>query len=393
VTLRFITTIGRQPSRLPFAFVASWLVLVLIVLAMRPDAPAMAQATDGDIVIMSVDSSRVPEPDGASHRVAPRPVGEGVDEVARGVNNRGGLLGRRLRVVHENDQCEADEAAAIAARAVAQKVDVVIGHPCPSGAIKAAALYTQAGVVMIATGPRHPRLTSPVAHREIFRLAGRDDRQDDSIAALITSTFPGSRAAIIHDRSLQGRGMAEEIRRSMNAAGLPPVLVATYTSGIKDHATIVSQLAAARVNLAVFPGQPFEASMILDQANRAGARIATAIGTDVLAVDVPPARLLAAVDTFLVMLPWPGMGDGAHESTKDNTARELAGAALQAWAAAVAEAGSLAPDRVTEALRGAARPTRLGALRFDAKGDAMVPSYLPHAWRSGSWQAWRPGAR
>ncbi len=393
MTLLFITTTGRQPSRLPFGFLALWLVCVLVALAMGPGTSANAGAADGEIVVMAVDSSRVPEPEGTSYRVAPRPVGEGVDEVARGVNDRGGLLGRRLRVVHENDQCEADEAAAIAARAVAQKVDVVIGHPCPSGAIKAAALYVQAGVVMIATGPRHPRLTSPVAHRGIFRLAGRDDRQDDSIATLIASTFPRARAAIIHDRSLQGRGMAEEIRRSMSAAGLPPVLVATYTSGIKDHAAIVRQLAEARVNLAVFPGQPFEASMILEQADRSGTRIAAAIGTDVLAADVPPARLLAAVDTFLVMLPWPGMGDGANESTKDSTAHVLAGAALEAWAAAVAEAGSLAHDRVTEGFREAARPTHLGALRFDAKGDAIVPSYLPHVWRSGRWQAWRPGAR
>jgi branched-chain amino acid transport system substrate-binding protein len=359
------------------------------VLAVLSGTPATAQAADSDIVIMAVDSSRIPEPDGTSRRVVPRPVSDGVEEVARHLNQQGGLLGRRLRVAQENDQCVAEEAAAVAARAVAQGVDLIVGHVCPSGAIRAAEIYAAAGIVMIATGPRHPRLTSPVGRRGVHRLAGRDDRQADSIAALIATSFPAARVAIIHDRSLQGRGMADEIRRSAVAAQVTPVLVATYTSSTKNHAALVGELAAARVNLIVFPGQPFEASMILDQADRAGARIATAIGTDVLAAEVPPARLLAAVDAFLVMLPWPGMGQTAHGPTNESAAHGLAGAAVEAWAAAIIEAGDIATDHVTDMLRGRAHATRVGAVRFDAKGDAVVPSYLPHVWRGGRWQAWR----
>ena len=128
--------------------------------------------------------------------------------------------------------------------------------------------------------------------------------------------------------------------------------------------------------------------MILDQADRAGARIATAIGTDVLAADRPPARLLAAVDAFLVMLPWPGTGEGAGGEKSESTAHELAAAALEVWVAAVVESGSLALDRVTGMLEASAHPTCVGAVRFDAKGDAVVPSYLPHVWRDGRWQAW-----
>ncbi len=358
-------------------------------LILQFDVPAMAQMADGELVIMAVDSSRMPEPDGRSNRIAPRPVGEGVEGVAGSLNQQGGLLGRRLRVVHENDVCESDEAAAIAARAVALGVDVVIGHVCPSGAIRAAETYAAAGILMIATGPRHPRLTAPNGRRGIHRLAGRDDRQADSIAALIADAFPAARLAIVHDRSLQGRGMAEEIRRSAVAAKMPPVLVAHYTSGMKDFTALIAELGAVRADLVVFPGQPFEASMMLDQANRAGTRITTAIGTDVLGAEAPPRRLLAAVDAFLVMLPWPSLSaDGRAHSTED-VSRELAGAALEIWAAAITEAGDRASERVTAALRDRPYPTRLGAVRFDAKGDAVVPSYVPHTWRDGRWQVWR----
>ncbi len=376
--------------RLPFGFVMPrWLMHVWALLILLLAAPAMAQMVDGELVIMAVDSSRMPEPDGRSNRVAPRPVGEGVEGVAGTLNQQGGLLGRRLRVVHENDQCESDEAAAIAARAISQRVDVVIGHMCPSGAIRAAEMYAAAGILMIATGPRHPRLTAPNGRRGIHRLAGRDDRQADSIAALIADMFPAARLAIVHDRSLQGRGMAEEIRRSVMAENMSPVLVAHYTSGTKDFTALIAELGAARVDVVVFPGQLFEASMILDQANRAGTRIATVIGTDILGADVPPRRLLAAVDTFLVMLPWPSLSADGREHSTEDVSRELAGAALEVWAAAITGSGDGAPERVTAALRDRAYPTRLGAVRFDAKGDAVVPSYVPHTWRDGRWQVWR----
>lgn len=129
--------------------------------------------------------------------------------------------------------------------------------------------------------------------------------------------------------------------------------------------------------------------MMLDQANRAGTRITTAIGTDVLGAEAPPQRLLAAVDAFLVMLPWPGLIADGREHSIEDVSRELAGAALEVWAAAIIEAGDRASERVSAAFRERAYPTRLGAVRFDAKGDAVVPSYVPHTWRDGRWQVWR----
>jgi branched-chain amino acid transport system substrate-binding protein len=206
---------------------------------------------------------------------------------------------------------------------------------------------------------------------------------------LIASSFPAARVAIVHDRSLQGRGMADELRRSITAAQVSPLVVATYMSGTKDHAALIGELARARVDLVVFPAQPFEASMILDQAKRLGTRIATVIGTEVLAADAPPARLLASVDTFLVMLPWPGMSAAKQDATTENVAHELAGAAVEVWSAAITEVGELTSQRVAAALKEQPHTTRFGSVRFDAKGDADVPSYVPHVWRDRRWQAWR----
>ena len=68
---------------------------------------------------------------------------------------------------------------------------------------------------------------------------------------------------------------------------------------------------------------------------------------------------------------------------------EVAGAAVEVWSAAIAEVGVLAPQRIANELREQPHTTRLGSVRFDAKGDADVPSYVPHVWRDRRWQAWR----
>lgn len=396
MTLRDLET-GRQPWWLPFGFwrlvVAAWAIAA----SGAGLDPLKAEVPTGDIVIMAVDSRHMPDPAGPdTQQPINFPIREGVEEIARDLNRRGGLLGRHLSVVHDNDQCDGDEAVAVAKRVIAKKVSVVIGHGCSSAAIRASAVYAEAGIIMIAAGPRHPRLTTPSGRRGIYRLAGRDDRQADSIVQLLASTFAGARTAVVHDESLQARGMADEIRRSLTATNAPPTLIASYPAGKRDYATIVAQIAAAKPDVVLFTGQPMEASIILDQAQSVGFRAATAVGTDVLAGEMPPARLLAATDMFLVMLPWPGMREGpvsgsapfgreAQDTTRNAAERLLAGAGLELWAQAAARAGSVALDNVTVALRQPS-PSRAGTIHFDDRGDAAVPSFLPHVWRNGRWR-------
>lgn len=382
----------RQPSWLPFVLCGALLRMAVALIALA--APVAVQAQDDEIRVVAVDSSRVFDPDGPDARKpVPQPIRDGVEEVVGAINELGDrLLGRRLAVTYENDRCEADEAAAIATRAVEQKAHVVIGHVCSSGAIRAAAIYADAGIVMIATGPRHPRLTGPTGRRGIFRLAGRDDRQAESIATLIATTYPAARMAIVHDQSLQGRGMADDIRRSAIAAKVAPLLVAPYISGTKDHAALVFQLMEANIDLVVFPGQPLEASMIVDQVRSAGGKIETVIGTDVLAADAPPARMIAATREFLVMLPWTGREFGLS-LTPPNPPRPaehlLAVAAIEIWTSAVVHVRSLDAESVSAALRKLGSTTVVGPVLFDDKGDAVVPSFLPHVWKEGRWQVRR----
>jgi ABC-type branched-subunit amino acid transport system substrate-binding protein len=147
------------------------------------------------------------------------------------------------------------------------------------------------------------------------------------------------------------------------------------------------------------PAQPVELGLVLDSLRRAGVE-APLIGGDVLAVPaiLPVARREG--DRLVLLLPWTGLEHASETNGSLAPPRDLAptgqhdlaaarartAAAIEAWAAAIRSTGSIEPAGIAAALRSAKVPTSVGPLGFDAAGDALVPSYLPHVWRDGAWR-------
>lgn len=59
--------------------------------------------------------------------------------------------------------------------------------------------------------------------------------------------------------------------------------------------------------------------------------------------------------------------------------------AMQAWAQAVAEAGSPDGKKVAAALKGNQANTVLGSIGFDAKGDVTAPCHVVYRWHDGNY--------
>ena len=98
------------------------------------------------------------------------------------------------------------------------------------------------------------------------------------------------------------------------------------------------------------------------------------------------------------MLPWTptlaaaetGGGTSVGRQPPIHPAAILARAGIEAWVNAVRRARTLDVTAVSRVLETEAAATVLGALRFDLKGDALIPSFAPHRWVEGRWQARAP---
>ena len=293
---------------------------------------------------------------------------------------RRGLDGRAIRISDVDDGCDAQRAEGAARVIVAERPDLVVGHPCPAAAIAAAKVYAAAGVLFIALGVRHPDLTDKRAGPTIFRLAGRDDRQGQAAAETLLALAPRGPTAIVPDRTAYARGLTAAIVAEFASRKLPPPVIVPIVAGRRDYDLELRKLATSPPQGIFFAGYPSEAAVVLRGLRKVG--LATVLvasdanATDEFAATVATGNLV--VTPVKVMVPAPG--SGGYDAAE---LREAAVRAVTAWLAAM-DMG-LAND-VPARL---AMPVTLGApsrVQFDSRGDSLVASFAAVPLIAGQWR-------
>jgi branched-chain amino acid transport system substrate-binding protein len=83
----------------------------------------------------------------------------GAEMAVADLNGRGGVLGRRLALMLEDDACDPRQAVSVAGRVAGRGVPFVVGHYCSAASIAASDVYADAGVLQISPGSTNPRFT------------------------------------------------------------------------------------------------------------------------------------------------------------------------------------------------------------------------------------------
>ncbi|MCP4690178.1 MAG: ABC transporter substrate-binding protein, partial [Desulfobacterales bacterium] len=79
--------------------------------------------------------------------------------VVKEINAKGGVLGKQVELIIEDDVCKPEVATNTATKLVGEKVNVVLGHIC-SGATKAAlGIYSESKIVVMSPSATNPGLT------------------------------------------------------------------------------------------------------------------------------------------------------------------------------------------------------------------------------------------
>jgi branched-chain amino acid transport system substrate-binding protein len=248
---------------------------------------------------------------------------------------------------------------------------------------------------MITPASTNPRLTERGLWN-VFRTCGRDDQQGDVAAQYIANNLKGKKVAIVHDKTVYGKGLADGTLKGINKSGIKEVLYEGVNVGEKDFSTLVSKIKASGANVVYWGGLHTEGGLIIRQMRDRGVQAvmmaADGITTDEFAVIGGP----GVEGTLMTFPPDPRNRPEAAAVVKKFLAKNLkpeaytlyAYAALQVIAQAAAAASSVDPLRVAQEMRkGAAYRTVIGDLRFDAKGDITRSDYVMYTWRKG------PGGR
>ncbi|MGE0719100.1 MAG: branched-chain amino acid ABC transporter substrate-binding protein [Alphaproteobacteria bacterium] len=328
------------------------------------------------------------------------PIGEqarrGAEAAVAQINAEGGVGGRRLRLVPADDACDPRQAVSVANRLVADGISLVLGHLCSGAAIAAASVYAESGTLMVTASATNPALTERRI-ADVFRACGRDDEQGRIAGELLARRWFGKRIALIHDRSVYGKGLVDQAVVAMREHGMIPSMAAAIRTGEHDFRTIVARLRKQRIEVVYFGGYHNELGRLVRQAREQNVdavfiggeamatpefwSIAGMAGEGTLFTDAPEVKRRPAAAAAARQLRALG-------AEPDNFSLYHY-AAVQLLARAIAAAGSDDPAAVGRALRDGSFDTVVGTMAFDVKGDLKAPGYVVYEWRAGAFEAAR----
>ncbi|UFN50042.1 branched-chain amino acid ABC transporter substrate-binding protein [Roseomonas sp. OT10] len=318
---------------------------------------------------------------------------EGATQVVADLNKAGGVLGQQLILEVGDDACDPRQAVSVANQLSGRGIKLMAGHFCSGSSIPASKVYGEEGVLQISPASTNPAYTEQGGWNT-FRTCGRDDQQGAVAGKFIAERFKGKPVAILHDNSAYGKGLADETKKALNAAGVTEAIYAAYTPGERDYNAIVSRLKAANVGVIYIGGYHTESGLILRQAKEQGMDV-TLIGGDALVTNefwqiTGP----AGEGTLMTFSPDVRTRPTAAEVVQAFKARNVdpegytlyTYAAVQVWAEAAKKANSTDPRKVAETIKsGGPWQTVLGPISFTPKGDPTVADYVFYVWKNGSY--------
>jgi branched-chain amino acid transport system substrate-binding protein len=194
----------------------------------------------------------------------------GVLMAASEVNQAGGVNGRQIDVVIEDDKGSPEEAARLTAKLIDEdKVFAIIGGGT-SGNSRAAAPKAQAShIPLISPSSTDPAVTQTGNY--IFRTCFVDSFQGEVMANFAANTLKAQKAAIIYDfNSPYSKGLTDYFKLSFARLGGAIVSEQTYTQGDADFKGQLSTIRSAEPDVIYIPGYYGDVTLIAKQARMIG---------------------------------------------------------------------------------------------------------------------------
>lgn len=186
------------------------------------------------------------------------------------INAAGGINGRKLKVLTEDDQSKPDEAASAVTKLISQNnVVAVLGEVASSNSLAAAPICQNNKVPMITPSSTNPTVTEKGDY--IFRMCFLDDYQGAAMARYVADTLGMKKAAVIIDsKSDYSTGLAKFFSDAFVAAGGQIVATQSYAQGDSDFRAQLTAIKGADPEVIYVPGYYNDIGQIAIQARDLG---------------------------------------------------------------------------------------------------------------------------
>jgi len=198
-----------------------------------------------------------------------------VDEL----NAAGGILGRPVELVVEDNRSAPGESATAAKKLISRdRVVALIGECSSARTLEAAPVAQAAGVPLISPASTNPKVTQ--VGDAVFRVCFIDPFQGDVIATFARRRLGLKRAALLVDATAPySVGLAEYFTKTFTALGGEVVATQKYAAADTDFRAQLTAIRAAQPDAIFLPGYYVAAGLVARQAKQLGLT-ATLLGGD-----------------------------------------------------------------------------------------------------------------
>ena len=309
-------------------------------------------------------------------------------------NAKGGVLGKKIETVVQDDEASGQKAVTVAQTLVDAGIIAVIGHFNSGCTIPASRVYNDAKVVEISPGSTNPQYTEqgfPYA----FRICGRDDQQGAVIAAYLHDQLKLSKIAILDDKTTYGEGLAKVVENIFTSKGGTVVMSQGIDKNDHDFRANIAVLKGSGAEALVWGGMYGQGGPLCVQLRVAGLTFPFVSDDgcqDQKFVDTVGGSAQNVFISFGRDYSNSPEAQTFVKKYKETYNRDVGSYSVYGYDAAnvlltaIDKAQSTDAEKVAAVMKGQPFDTIQGNIEFDAKGDLKVADYVIWTVKDGKLQ-------
>jgi len=194
----------------------------------------------------------------------------GIDMAVDEINKAGGVLGKKVRIIVEDDQGKPEEAQTVVTKLITKdQVAAVLGEVASSRTMAAAPVAQQNGIPLISPSSTNPKVTQTGDY--IFRVCFIDPFQGFVMAKFATNTLKVKNVAILRDiKNDYSVGLADVFVENFKKMGGNIVADESYSEGDTDFSAQLTSIKSKNPQAVFMPGYYTEVGLVVRQARKLG---------------------------------------------------------------------------------------------------------------------------
>lgn len=170
------------------------------------------------------------------------------------INASGGINGRKLLALPEDDTCDAQTGVQAAQKLLNESIVAIVGGYCSGASIpESDTLHRNGDLPFITAASSNPKFTEQ-GYDNVFRMVSRDDAEAPADVSFMKDWLKANKIAIMHDNTTYAKGVADSAKQAAQSSGMTVTYFDAITPGQKDYTAALEKVATTSPDVLFYTG-------------------------------------------------------------------------------------------------------------------------------------------